>query len=301
MIITQLRTMQILNPAETGDRASAICDAIVTAMVLANIAVITAESVAELDADYHGFFTGFEVFSVTFFTAEFLLRLWAAGARFGPGRAWDGRKNYLFGFYGIVDFLAIAPFYLQVLMPGLDLRILRAVRLIRLLKISHYSSALEDLFEAIKAERRAFGATLYLLAIALTLSSTLMYFAENEAQPEKFASIPLAMYWSAITLTTVGYGDVSPVTVLGKAISVFTAFMGVSTVAMLTGIIASSFADQLSRRRVIFESQLRRAYEDGEIDAREAEALDRLKERFDLSDEQVEQMRIKVERESQGL
>lgn len=293
----QRRIMQILDRAEEGDRASIICDAVIAGMVLANVAVILAQSVATLDAVHGPVFDAFETFSVAFFTIEYALRIWAAGARFGPGRAARGRRTYLFSFYGIVDLLAIAPYYLQVLVPGLDLRILRAVRLVRLLKLSHYSSAIEDLAEAIRTERRALGATLYLLAIALTLSSTMMYFAESDAQPEKFSSIPAAMYWSLITLTTVGYGDVTPVTVAGKAISVLTALLGVSTVALLTGIVASGFAEQLSRRRVIFETQLRRAYADGHIDAGEAEALARLQERFDLSDDQVAEMRTRVERE----
>lgn len=293
----QKRLMQILDRAAEGDRASALCDRVITAMVLANLAAVVAESVESINAAHHDALRAFEIFSVAFFTLEFAARLWSSAARFGPGQASRGRRAYLFSFHGIVDLLVILPFYLQFLLPGLDLRILRALRLIRLLKISHYSTALEDLLEAFRAERRSLGATMYLLAIALTLSSTLMYFAESEAQPDKFASIPAAMYWSLITLTTVGYGDVSPVTALGRLISVLTALVGVTTVALLTGIMASGFAEQLSRRRVSYEAELRRAYADGRIDAKEAAMLEQLQERFDLSDDQVAEMRARVERE----
>jgi voltage-gated potassium channel len=196
-----------------------------------------------------------------------------------------------------VDFLATAPFYLQWLFPGLDMRVLRTLRLIRVLKLSHYSSAIEDLFSAIRSEARAFYATLYILLIAILLSSSLMYFAETEHQPEKFASIPDAMYWAIITLTTVGYGDVSPVTWIGKIISVITAFLGVCTVAMLTGIVASAFSNQLARRKVIFETELREAMADGELSEQEQRQLESLKLEFNLSDDQVQALMAKVGRE----
>jgi voltage-gated potassium channel len=124
-----------------------------------------------------------------------------------------------------------------------------------------------------------------------------MYYAEGAAQPEKLASIPHAMYWSAITLTTVGYGDVSPVTPIGQVISVFTALLGVSTVAMLTGIVASSFANQVARRRVVYEAELREALKDGRISKAEEVELARLSERFDFTEQQLADMRAEVEEE----
>ena len=124
-----------------------------------------------------------------------------------------------------------------------------------------------------------------------------MYFAENEHQPEKFASIPGAIYWAVITLTTVGYGDVSPVTWVGKAISIVTAFMGVCTVAMLTGIVASAFSNQLARRKVIFEAELREAMSDGVLSEQERRQLESLKTEFNLSDERVQALMAKVGRE----
>lgn len=291
----QRRTMEILDKGEDGDRASIWCDRVITLMVVLNVIAVVLETVPAIEMEKHAVFVTFEIFSIAFFTVEFLLRLWSAGARFGEGRAWQGRRAYLLSFSGIVDLVAILPFYLQFLFPGLDLRVLRILRLVRLLKLSHYSTAIEDLVEAVRAERRAFGATLYLLSIALTLTSALMFYAEGEVQPEKFASIPHAMYWSAITLTTVGYGDVSPVTPIGRVISVFTAFLGVSTVAMLTGIVASSFANQVARRRVVYEAELRAALKDGKISRQEEAELARLRERFDFTDQQLADMWAEVE------
>ena len=293
----QRRVMEILDKGEDGDRVSLWCDRVITVMVILNVIAVVLETVPWLEHLEHTLFVRFEIFSIAFFSIEFLLRLWSSGARFGAGRAWEGRKAYLLSFSGIVDLVSILPFYLQMLFPGLDLRVLRILRLVRLLKLSHYSSAIEDLVEAVRAERRAFGATLYLLSIALTLTSALMYYAEGAAQPEKLASIPHAMYWSAITLTTVGYGDVSPVTPIGQVISVFTALLGVSTVAMLTGIVASSFANQVARRRVVYEAELREALKDGHISKAEEVELARLSERFDFTEQQLADMRAEVEEE----
>lgn len=193
-------------------------------------------------------------------------------------------------FYGIVDVLATLPYYLQFFLPGLDLRVLRVLRFIRVFKLSHYSTAIEDLFEALRQEKRSFIAALYLLLIAILLTSTLTYFAEHHAQPDKFSSIPDAMYWAIITLTTVGYGDVSPITWMGKILSIVTALMGVSTVAVLTGIVASSFANQMARRRVIFEAQLRESLADGRINPTEAKEIERLRQLFSMSEAEAEKM-----------
>lgn len=296
----QRRTMEILDKGEEGDLASLWCDRVITAMVVLNVVAVVLETVHWLAAREHEAFVRFEHFSIAFFSIEFLLRLWSAGARYGHGKAWQGRKGYLLSFSGIVDIVSILPFYLQLLLPGFDLRILRILRLIRLLKLSHYSTAIEDLLEAVRAERRAFGATLYLLSIALTLTAALMYFAERDMQPDKLGSIPQAMYWSAITLTTVGYGDVSPVTPIGRFVSVFTALLGVSTVAMLTGIVASSFANQVARRRVIYEAELREALKDGTISQDEEGILARLAERFDFTEQQLADMRMEAEKKVSG-
>jgi len=297
-MLTRRRLYEILEKGEDTDAYSLWVDRSFTLLVLLNIAAVIAESVPSIFLEYEAWFHQFEVLSVVVFTAEYALRLWTAPERLQLSPAGE-RKRYVLSFYGLVDFFAILPFYLQLVFPGADLRVLRVLRLIRVLKLSHYSSAIEDLFEAIRAEKRSFIATLYILLIVILLSSSLMYFAEHDAQPEKFATIPHSIYWAVITLTTVGYGDVSPVTPIGQALSLFTAFMGVCTVAMLTGIVASSFANQMARRRVIYEEELRAAYSDGVLDDSEQAILDTLQDKFDLTDEQVAQLTRKVQQDIQ--
>ncbi len=289
----QLRTMQVLNQADEGDVVSRICDTVITLLVILNVIAITLESYQPIYDAYGPAFDLFEVFSIGFFTIEYLLRVWSNAAR-TPHAPWEGRLKYILSFHGLVDLIATLPFYLQTILTGVDMRILRMVRLVRLLKLSHYSSALQDLFDAIRAERRSFGATLYLLAIALTLSSALMYYAEGSAQPDKLHSIPHAMYWSLITLTTVGFGDISPITPIGKVIAMITALIGVSTVAILTGIVASSFANQVARRKAIYEKELRVAYEDGILSPDEERILAALQDRFDLGEDVVQALKDEI-------
>jgi len=290
--------MEILEQATNKDRASKICDVFITTLVLCNILSVILESVSSLQAVYGQYFDLFEFWSVMFFTLEYVLRFWATGATYSDhGQKWRGRREYMFGFYGVVDLLAILPFYLQMLFPGADMRALRILRLVRVLKLSHYNSALEDLFNAVKNEARSFIAALYLLSIAIILTSSLMYYAEGDTQPEHFSSIPASMYWAIITLTTVGFGDISPVTWIGQVLATITAFIGVCTVAMLTGIVASSFATQMARRRVVYESQLREAYKDGVLSDEEKKMLLKLRTDFNLSEEQIKSITQQVEDE----
>lgn len=297
MLALRQRVHEILDgdPLNAPPLAKAI-NAFIMLAIMVSVVVVVIESYQPIYEAERQFFEVFEVISVGFFSLEFLLRLWARGAAYSDdsGGKWRGRREYLTSFHGIVDVLTIAPFYLQLLLPGFDLRILRLLRLLRLLKISRYNSALEDLVRAITDERRSFLATLYILSIALTLTSALMYYAEGSVQPEKLASIPHAMYWSFITLTTVGYGDISPITPIGKLISAITALLGVSTVAMLTGIVTSSFASQVARRRAIFEKELQKAYEDGVVSEEEDLLLSQLQNRFDLSEDEVDAMRTRA-------
>lgn len=295
----QVRLFQILESEVKHDLSARFCSIFIATIVLLNIVAVVLGSVNTLYQRWSIYFDYFEWFSIILFSVEYLLRIWASGARFPPGygNSWRGRKAYILSFYGLIDLIALAPYFLQVLIPGLDLRIVRAVRLVRVFKISHYSTAIEDLVQAIYDERRSFAATLYLLLITILITSSLMYFAENEAQPEKFASIPDAIYWAVITLTTVGYGDFTPVTWPGRVISLFTAFLGVCTVAILTGIVASAFANQMARRRVIFETELRKAFADGMISPQEDQTLEQLGRAFNLSPEETERMIAKAREE----
>ena len=289
--VLQANVLRILEPARLGDRTSKIWDLSLFGLVVLNLIAVALESVPTLQINYGSWFYSFEIFSVIVFTVEYVARVWSAPAKRDHENGETGlkaRMRYIFSFYGLIDLVAILPFYIQAFFPGLDLRVLRALRLLRILKLNHYNSALDDLFGAIIEEKKSFLTTLYIFSVAFVLSSSLIYYAEHKVQPEDFRSIPDAMYWSIITLTTVGYGDVSPITVFGKSIAAITAIFGVVVVALLTGIVANAFANQVARRKAILEAEVANALLDGEISDQEQEKIESLRKRFDLSEDHVD-------------
>jgi len=215
------------------------------------------------------------------------------------GGAWRGRKEYIFSFYGFIDFFGTIPFYLQLLFPGLDLRFLRLFRLMRNFKLSRYNSALTDLVEAVKAERDSFTSALFLLMISCLLCSSLIYIAEGHLQPEVFPSIPSTMKWYLLTIIS-GWGNADPQSLFGTVLVVLTQVLGIALAAILTGVVATAYTTQVERRAVMYEMEIREALADGIVTDEERIKLEELKKRLGISDEQVEAIAAQV-REEKGL
>jgi voltage-gated potassium channel len=214
-----------------------------------NVAALIAETVEPVGAAYAAWFAALEHVSIAIFTVEYLARVVCAPAspRF-PG-ALLGRVRYLLTPMALVDLAAILPAYLPAL--GLDLRSLRVVRmmrLVRILKIARYSRALQGLRAALASRKEELILSGFATAILLVLSSTVLYLAEHEAQPEVFGSIPAAAWWGVTTLTTVGYGDVTPITLFGKLAAAAVSIMGIGLFALPAGILGSAFVEQLRGR-----------------------------------------------------
>ena len=276
---------KLLEPGLGDDRLSKVVDhVIITIVVLAVLAVIL-ESVESIGNRYVLYFSAFEVFCMSFFLIEYVLRLWCAPLKHPNLSSYDARKHYVTSFYGIVDLIAISPILLSFFFPNLNLVVFRILRILRFVKITQYNNALQDLFEAIRHERKSFFSAGYIFLLGVFLSASLAYFAESEAQPDKFSSIPEAMWWSIITLTTVGYGDVSPMTPFGKLVGAATALLGVCSVALLTGIVANAFTEQLARKRAVFENAVLRALQDGVITSSERDYLNKIRDEFNLTKE----------------
>ena len=285
--LNKKRVLEILSRSNGDDKVSMYCDRALSTLILLNLLAVSLESIDQLSTQYGFLFWAFELFSVTIFGCEYILRIWSSDANIDrkTESSAKSRFGYIFSFTGLIDLIAILPSILPLFLGQMDLRWLRVLRLVRLLKISHYSTALEDLISAIREERNAFGAALYLFCIALFVSSALMYVVDHEVQPENFSSIPTTMWWSIITLTTVGYGDVSPMTSLGKLVGAATAIMGICVVALLTGIVATAFANQVARRKDIFEAEIVHALADGIISQEEHERIKQMQTDLGLSDE----------------
>jgi voltage-gated potassium channel len=220
-------------------------------LVIANVSAVILQSVKELDQAYHDWFHTFEVFSVAIFTLEYSLRIWTAteGAKKHPIK---GRLNFVFSFFGMIDFLSILPFYLPLLTGHTDLRFLRALtllRIIRVIKLGRYSRPLMTLSKVFHNKAPDLTVALGVVLLLLVVSSSGIYHFEHEAQPDAFGSIPASMWWAVATLTTVGYGDVYPITVGGKIFGSMVAILGFGMVAVPAGILSSGLHDALESEK----------------------------------------------------
>jgi voltage-gated potassium channel len=246
------RIYQVLEQGPVGDRTSVTVDRLLVALILINLVAVAIESVPEIGARYALGFVLIEIFSLVVFTVEYGLRLWVA-VEHGPHqhlRAARARLKYALSPAGIVDLIAVLPFWFAMLLPG-ELRVILVFRFVRFLKIARYSPAMRSLLDVLYRERRAlFGSFAILLGTAL-VAAALMYLAERHVQPDKLGTIPDALWWAIVTLSTIGYGDVVPVTVLGKLIAVASVFLGMIMIALPVGIIATAFAEQIHRREFI--------------------------------------------------
>jgi voltage-gated potassium channel len=243
------RCYELLEQGPIGDHASMIVDRVLILVIIASLLAVVLESVPALAARYGIWFNAVELVAIAVFTLEYALRIWVAVEHRpyrhqGPTRA---RWSYLTSPAGIVDLIAVLPFWFAFLLPG-DLRAIVVVRVVRFLKIARYSPAMRSLLEVIYRERRAlFGCVVILLGTTV-IAAALMHIAEGKVQPDKLGTIPDAMWWAIVTLGTIGYGDVVPVTTAGKLIAGCTIFLGLIMIALPVGIIASGFAEEVHRR-----------------------------------------------------
>jgi voltage-gated potassium channel len=283
----QLRTFKILE-GDVSEPATRFCEIFIALLVVLNVVAIILESVPDIHAEWGYYFHYFDVFSVVVFSIEYVLRVWSYAQKFAheEGSAWQGRKSYIFSFYGLVDFLSTVPFYLQLLFPGTDLRVLRMFRLLRIFKLSRYNSAMDDMFEAIKSERDSFSSALFLLFISSLLFSSLIYIIEGHEQPEVFPSIPAAMHWFFITIIS-GWGNVDPVTYAGVGLVIITQILAIALAAILTGVVSTAYTAQVSRREALYEMEIREALADGVVTKEEEANLLALQTKYGMSDEQV--------------
>ncbi|WP_431136309.1 ion transporter [Psychroserpens mesophilus] len=210
----------------------------IQALILVSIVTFSVETIPNLKPSTKTILYVVEVFCVIVFTIEYVLRIYVA----------DSKPKFIFSFFGIIDFLAILPFYLSF---GIDLRSLRALRFLRLfriLKLVRYNKAMSHFTRAIKSAKEEILLFVFITLILIYFSAVGIYYFENEAQPEHFTSIFDSLWWAIITLTTVGYGDVYPITVGGKVFTFFILMIGLGIVAIPTGIISSALTKSVDKK-----------------------------------------------------
>jgi voltage-gated potassium channel len=242
---------RVLEDSASAGVVSRIVQAFLILLITLNVVAVILQTVQSMEAGYKALFAGFEEFSVIVFTVEYLLRLWVAplGPRYAG--AVVGRIRYAVTPLSLVDLCAIVPFYLPMLIP-LDLRFVRALRLFRLvrfMKIGRYSESMRTVASVLWEKKEQLAAALLVLAVLLILASSLMFYVEHDAQPQAFSSIPAAMWWAVATLTTVGYGDIYPMTTLGRVLGSVIAVLGIGLFALPAGILGSGFVERLGQRK----------------------------------------------------
>ena len=247
------RAREILAYSKAGDLPSRAFDVFIVSLILLNVLAMVFESVKRIHDRVPAWFTVFEYFSVVVFSVEYAARVWSCVEEAAYSRPMRGRIRFALTPLAIVDLLAVLPFYLPFV--SVDLRVLRMFRLLRIMrimrvaKLARYSESLRMLARVVKAKRDQLLSAVLILVILLVVASTLVYYAENGAQPEAFSSVPASMWWAAVTLTTVGYGDIAPVTVFGKLMGAVTAILGIGMFALPTAILGAGFLEDLEQRR----------------------------------------------------
>ena len=244
------RLYDILETATEGNGVSRIFDIFIIALIALNVLAVILETVEGFYIQFEQVFNFFELFSIVVFTVEYVLRLWVCTVSEKYRSPVKGRLQFASQPMALIDLLAILPFYVPVVFP-LDPRFLRALRLFRLFrlfKMGRYSESLQTLGNVLKSKKEEMVVTFFVISLMLVFASSTIYYVEHDAQPEAFSSIPAAMWWGVATLTTVGYGDVYPVTPLGKFLGAVIALLGIGMFALPAGILASGFAEELQKK-----------------------------------------------------
>ena len=287
------RIWEILEKGNSNDKVSFYSDIFLITLIIFNIIAVLLETVDSIYSKFTLEFLIFERFSTAVFLIEYILRVWVCVEDKIKNNKLITRLKYASTWPAIIDLLAVLSGLLPMIFE-VDLRILRALRMLRLLKFSRYFKVMNLLLGVLKEEKQSFLAAMFLLTIAMLIASTGIYLFEKDAQPDKFSSIPEAMWWAIATLTTIGYGDVTPVTGMGKFFGAIIAIIGIGVVALPSGILASGFTDQLKRRQAKYENELSKALQDGVISSSERNKLTKIAKDMNLSKEQIKTMEKKL-------
>ncbi len=248
--MSKARVFEIISKADEGDRASRIFDGVIMSLIVLSIVSIVLESFREIAEAWQPAFRAFEFVTVAVFTVEYALRIWTADLLYPDAK--HPRLRYMRSFMAVVDLLAILPFFIPFI--SVDLRFLRMIRLLRLLrlmrvlKLRRYFEALTIVTRVIRRSASQLVISFVFCFFVMLFSAIIMYTVENHAQPEQYPNVISALWWAVCSLTTVGYGDVYPVTPVGKLFASIISLVGIGIIAIPTGIIAAGFSSVINER-----------------------------------------------------
>ncbi|AXQ22174.1 ion transporter [Acinetobacter wuhouensis] len=266
-------------------------------LIIGNVIAVLLESINDVYKVYKIYFDTFENISIVVFTLEYILRFWSVVEKDPFETEWRQRWKYVISGAAIIDLLAILPAYINFFVH-IDLRFLRILRLLRLLKLTRYFVSLQILLRVIEREKGSFQAVIFILLIMIVMAAAGIYVVESRVQPEVFSSIPASMWWAVVTLTTVGYGDVTPITPLGRFLGALITILGVGLAALPAGILANGLANELELRKQQLELKFRDLLESCEIDIiDDEEKIENIRKEVGLSTEQTQDIVLQLIRE----
>ncbi|MFT5219788.1 MAG: voltage-gated potassium channel [Gammaproteobacteria bacterium] len=266
-----------------------IINAVLICLIVTNVIAVIFESDKVINQRFLTEFFIFEIFSVIIFSIEYLTRLWICTElpQFKQYPPLQARLRYMVSPMAVIDLIAILPFFLSLFI-ALDLRYLRLLRVLRLLKLSHYFKGFNIFLTVISKEIRSIAAAMLMMVFLIIIAASLMYSLENEAQPEAFGNMMQSLWWAVVTMTTIGYGDVTPITTLGKMVATVIMLIGVGLVALPAGMLAARFGDELRERKRNLNAHIINALADGKIDSIELSALQELADKLELRPDDLE-------------
>jgi voltage-gated potassium channel len=292
------RVHALVFPSAYGGELHNLYDSFIVVWVVISVLAVILESVHSIHYMLNMEFLILDAIAVSIFTLEYTLRLYCCVEEPGYKKAVAGRLKMAKSTSSIIDLLAIAPFFLEVFLHHLiDLRFMRVFRLLRLLKLTRYTGATQSLMKVIAREWPVMAASAFIMLLLVVMTASLGYLFEHEAQPEKFENIPQSIYWAVITLASVGYGDISPVTPAGRAMTIVLALIGIGIFAIPAALLSSAFSDQLKSDRDALVNKLFEMLADGQIDEDEALYIKTEAKRLHLSDEEIKLLIEKAKRE----
>lgn len=272
-------------------RRSIVINGFLTFLIIINVLSVILQSVPELNQEYSVLFRQVEIASALIFTVEWILRVWSCVERSDLARlsAIRARFSYILSPLPLIDFIAIVPLYLSIF-DVVGAQSLIALRLLRLLQLVRFFTPLVILWRVVRSEAPAMLGAIFIIIVLIIIASSGMYLVERDVQPQAFGSIPAAMWWASVTLTTVGYGDVTPITVIGRVIGVLVMILGIGLVALPAGMLASRFSEESQLRRAEYRKRVDLALQDGKLEDQELVSLKAAQREYMLSDEAVDQI-----------
>lgn len=283
------KTYQVLESESHSTTLAKIVTWFLIILIISNVTATVAASERNYYLLYKNSFILFETVSLLIFCLEYLIRVWCCveNEKYSKISPLKSRVKYIFTPMALIDLIAILPFIIAIFF-ALDLRALRLIRVLRLLKLTHYFKGFNVFIVVIIKESKSIMAAMMVMLFFIIIAASIMQFVEGKAQPEHFGSIMQSFWWAVVTMTTVGYGDVIPITTLGKVISTFIMLIGVGLVALPAGMLAGRFGEELRERKQSLDAQIKKALIDGHIDTEDYKTLEVLANQLEIDPEDLQ-------------